>query len=199
MPVTLFEVEDRDAHNPLRAFEPTADEVRAAASQLSSYYNDAHNRAMLTHAHELSGEEVIACYGESRERGDRLFLLEQEGVLVGDADFRNADATSAEFAILIGARTLQGRGLGRKFTTMLHAWAFRALGLDRVYVTILPANQASVRLFERLGYRPDSSPRARRLIDEEGDLTLSVERSFFELQHRALMDGVRLRTRPAAP
>jgi RimJ/RimL family protein N-acetyltransferase len=195
MPVALSEVEYQDAQNLLRAFEPTPDEVRAAAARLSEFYNDEHNRAMLTHEDAMSVEDVVEYYSESREDEDRLFLLEQDGVLVGDADFRNIDADSAEYAIMIGARNLQGRGLGRKFTTMLHAWAFRGLGLERVYVTILPANRASVRLFEQLGYGPDSSPRARSLIDDESDVTLSVARSAFEGQHRAMMDGARFGTR----
>jgi RimJ/RimL family protein N-acetyltransferase len=195
MSAALYDVEYRDGPALLRAFEPTPDEVRAVAAQLSSYYNDEHNRAMLTHEDDMSAEEVVAHYSESRAAGDRLFLLEQDGVLVGDADFRQFDAESAEFAILIGARNLQGRGLGRKFTTVLHAWALRGLGLARVYVTILPANRPSLRLFEQLGYGPDSSPRARSLIDEESDVTLSVERAAFERQHGAMMDEVRFSLR----
>jgi RimJ/RimL family protein N-acetyltransferase len=191
----LFDVEYRDAQVLLRAFEPTADEVRTVAARLSSYYNDEHNRAMLTHEDDMSAEEVIVHYTESRKRGDRLFLLELDGLLVGDADFRHFDAESAEYAIMIGARNLQGRGLGRKFTTMLHAWAFRGLGLRRVYVTILPANRASVRLFEQLGYGPDCGPRARSLIDEESDVTLSMERSAFEKQHGTMMDQVQFAPR----
>jgi RimJ/RimL family protein N-acetyltransferase len=191
MSAALFDVEYPDAQARLRAFEPTPDEVCAAAAQLSNYYNDQHNRAMLTHEDDMSVDEVVAHYTESRERGDRLFLLEQDGGLVGDADFRHFDADSAEYAIMIGARNLQGRGLGRKFTTMLHAWAFRGLGLARVYVTILPANRPSLRLFEQLGYGPDNGPRARSLIDEESDVTLSVERPAFERQHGAMMDAVR--------
>ena len=69
----LFDVEYRDAQARLRAFEPTPDEVRAAAVELSSYYNDEHNRAMLTHEDDMSVEEVIEYYTESCERGDRLF------------------------------------------------------------------------------------------------------------------------------
>ena len=191
MPAAPIEVEFRDAHNVLRAFEPTAVEVQAVAAELSSYYNDAHNRAMLTHEEDMSAEEVVEHYTESRERGDRPFLLELDGVLVGDADFRHFDAKSAEYAIMIGARKLQGKGLGRKFTTMLHAWAFRGLGLDRVYVTILPANRASVRLFEQLGYSPDGSRRARSLVDEESDVTFSVRCAVFEQLHGTTMDGVR--------
>jgi transcriptional regulator with PAS, ATPase and Fis domain len=78
---------------------------------------------------------------------------------------------------------------------MLHAWAFRGLGLRRVYVTILPANRASVRLFEQLGYGPDCGARARSLIDEESDVTLSMESSTFEKQHGAMMDQVRFAPR----
>ena len=195
MSAALYDVEYRDGQTLLRAFEPNPDEVRAAAAQLSSYYNDEHNRAMLTHEDDMSVEEVVAHYTESRERGDRLFLIEQDGVVVGDADFRHFDSESAEYAIMIGARNLQGRGLGRKFTTMLHAWALREMGLARVYVTILPANRASIRLFEQLGYGPDQSLRARSLIDEESDVTLSVERLAFEKQHGATMDGVRFAVR----
>jgi len=195
MPAAPFDVQYQDAQIRLRAFEPTPDEVRAAAAQLSSYYNDEHNRAMLTHEDDMSAEEVILHYTESHARGDRLFLLEQDGVLIGDADFRHFDAGSAEYAIMIGARNLQGRGLGRKFTTMLHAWVFRGLGLQRVYVTILPANRASRRLFEQLGYSPDDSLRARSLIDEESDVTLSIDRTAFEKQHGAMMDSVRFAVR----
>ena len=192
---SLFDVEFRDGPILLRAFEPTPDEVRGAAAQLSGYYNDEHNRAMLTHEDDMSADEVVEHYTESRAAGDRLFLLEQDGVLIGDADFRQFDAESAEYAIMIGARNLQGRGLGRKFSTMLHALAFRGLHLARVYVTILPANGPSIRLFQQLGYGPDSSPRARSLIDEESDVTLSMERAAFERQHGAMMDQVQIAPR----
>lgn len=191
MSAALFEVGYRDEPALLRAFEPTADQVRAVAPQLSNFYNDDYNRTMLTHEEDMSVPDVINHYADARERGDRLFLLERDGVLMGDADFRHFNADSAEYAVLIGARDQQGRGLGKKFTTMLHALAFRGLGLARVYVTILPANRASLRLFEQLGYLPDNGPRARSLIDDESDVTLSVDRSNFERQHAAMMDAVR--------
>jgi RimJ/RimL family protein N-acetyltransferase len=195
MSATLFDVEYRDDQALLRAFEPTRAEIRAVAPQLSSYYNDEHNRAMLTHEEEMSAEEVVTHYEESHAEGDRLFLLERDGVLMGDADFRCFDAESAEYAILIGARDQQGRGLGKKYTTMMHALAFRGLGLARVYVTILATNLASIGLFQRLGYLPDASPRARELIDEESDVTLSVDRASFEKQHKPMMDAVRFSAR----
>ena len=195
MSAPLFDVEYRDDPSLLRAFEPTPAEIRAVAPQLSSYYNDGHNRAMLTHEEDMSAEEVVSHYEESRAEGDRLFLLERDGALMGDADFRCFDADSAEYAILIGARDQQGRGLGKKYTTMLHALAFRGLKLARVYVTILPANRPSIQMFERMGYLPDLSERARDLIDEDDDVTLSVDRARFEAQHATRMDAVRFSER----
>jgi hypothetical protein len=88
-----FDVECLDAQVRLRAFEPTPDEVRAAAVQLSSYYNDEHNRAMLTNDNRHVGRGGDGpLHRVARTRGDRLFLLERDGVLVGDADFRHFDA-----------------------------------------------------------------------------------------------------------
>jgi PAS domain-containing protein len=50
-------------------------------------------------------------------------------------------------------------------------------------------------LFEQLGYGPDHGFRARSLIDEESDVTLSMERSAFEKQHGTMMDQVRFAPR----
>jgi RimJ/RimL family protein N-acetyltransferase len=192
MPQERVEIEGPDG---LRAVEPTMDEVRDAAPALAGFYNEAHNRSMLAHEAEMSEDEIVQYYEEAREDGDRPFLLFYEGALVGDADFRSFDADSAEFAILIGARNLQGKGLGKRFTVLLHSLALRRLGLSRIYVTILPANQPSIKLFVRLGYEDDQSARARSLIDHESDVTLSMSREAFEERHRTEMDLAAIRVR----
>ena len=110
-----------------------------------------------------------------RATGGRPFLLERERRLAGDADFRNLTAGAGEFAILIADPGAQGQGLGTRFARMLHAFALDVLRLERVYVAIIPENGASRRLFEKLGYRPDDSPVARRHADEPTDLTMSLE------------------------
>ena len=107
-------------------------------------------------------------------------LLWQQGVLAGDADFRNIRGGTAEFAILIGNRGTQGRGIGTRFAVILHVFAFRILRLARVYVSIIPSNAASRRLFEKLGYQIDDSPEARDTIDEDSDVTMSIDQDRFE-------------------
>ena len=174
----LWAVEWAQGAEVLTAVEPTCDELRGAAPVLAASYNDSHNRVMMGHDDEPhTAGDVVAYYEQLRIEGGRPFLLYMNGVLMGDADFRNIGDISGEFAIMIGGRASQGRGLGTRFALMLHAFGYDVLGLERIYISVIPANAASRRLFEKLGYQPDDSPQARALIDEETDLTMSLARS----------------------
>jgi RimJ/RimL family protein N-acetyltransferase len=164
----------------LRIVEPTMAEVAAYAPQLSTYYNEPYNRAMLAHTQAMSVEDVIAHYRALRGEQGRPLVLLREQRLVGDADLRGIGGGHGELAIMIGDRTLQGQGLGTAFGIMAHALAFRILGLTRTYVSILPDNTASRRLFERLGYVSDASPAARAIADEASDVTMVLDRVSFD-------------------
>ena len=72
--------------------------------------------------------DVVAYYEQLRIEGGRPFLLYMDGVLMGDADFRNIAGVRGEFAIMIGGRASQGRGLGTRFALMLHAFGYDVLG-----------------------------------------------------------------------
>jgi RimJ/RimL family protein N-acetyltransferase len=191
-----FAIELAGGGERLRACEPTRAQVAAAAPRLASFYNEPHNRAMLSHAAELTVADVVAHYRRLAGDGARAFLLELDGQLVGDADIRNIDRGRGEVAILVGERAAQGRGLGTRFGVMLHAFAFRALGLKRLYASIIPANAASLRLFEKLGYDRDDSPPARRTADAPDDVTLSLAAERFEGLHGALAADARIAPRP---
>ena len=99
---------------------------------------------------------------------------------------------------MIGGRATQGRGLGTRFGLMLHAFGYGVLGLGRLYISVIPANAASRRLFEKLGYEVDDSPEAREFIDEESDLTMSLARSAFERARGDERAAIRTFERPAA-
>jgi RimJ/RimL family protein N-acetyltransferase len=164
----------------LTVLEPSMTEVAAYAPRLSAYYNEPHNRAMLAHTQEMAVEDVIAHYRALRgEQGRPLVLLRDER-LVGDADLRGIGGGHGELAIMIGDRSLQGQGLGTAFGIMAHALAFRIVGLIRTFVSILPENAASRRLFQRLGYEVDDSPPARAIADEPSDITMALGRARFE-------------------
>jgi RimJ/RimL family protein N-acetyltransferase len=174
VPAGRWSIEAPSARGLLRAFEPSQAEVARAADQLAAWYNDEHNRAMMTGEQTMSAADVVAFYDARREAGDRAFFLEEAGLLVGDADLRSVARGRAEFAILIGPRAAQGLGLGRRFATMLHRLAFDPLALDVVYVVISPANLASRRMFETLGYQLDAGPTARSYAEKDDEIAMSL-------------------------
>jgi RimJ/RimL family protein N-acetyltransferase len=193
-----FEIELPEGAERLRAYEPSMGEVAAAARRLAGYYNEPHNRSMLSHTEALSHKDVVDHYRSLAAEGGRPFLLEVDGALVGDADLRRIEDRRAEVAILVGDRSMQGKGLGLRFGVMLHAFAFRVLELERLYASIIPANRPSLRLFEKLGYQPDDGPAARRYADEPDDVTLSLTPAHFDELHGVLARQVRCapRVRP---
>ena len=78
---------------------------------------------------------------------------------------------------------------------MLHAFAFGALRLQRVYASNIPTNHASQRLFQKLGYQRDDAPAARAYMDQPDDITLSLARERFYVLHGAQAAQVQLATR----
>jgi RimJ/RimL family protein N-acetyltransferase len=188
-------VEWRDVAETLRAFEPNATELVRAAPTLAGFYNDRYNRAMMSNTIAFKTAEVVDHVAELQAKGERPFLLERDGVLVGDADFRHLTASEAEFAILVGRRDEQGKGMGTRFATLLHAFAFLGLGLQRLFVSIIPQNEPSQRLFLRLGYSRDDGAAARRFADEESDLTFSLGRAEFESRFANVLPEMRWRRR----
>jgi RimJ/RimL family protein N-acetyltransferase len=176
----------------LEAHEPTQADVETVSARLSAWYNESHNRAMMANEDEMGLADVTEHFERVWREGGRNFLLFAQGRLMGDADLRHVDATThtAEFAIMIGERNVQGRGFGTRFARMVHALAFEKLGLDRIYVSIIPANQGSLRLFEKLGYLVDDSPQARSYIDESDDVTMSMARTDFLRRYREESEGM---------
>jgi RimJ/RimL family protein N-acetyltransferase len=185
------------AQGELRVTEPSAAEVWAVAPRLAAFYNEPHNKRLLANTVDLTAADVEAFHGQVRAEGGRTFLLWRDDALMGDADFRRFDRArgTAEFAILIGDRAAQGRGWGTRFATMTHVVGFAALALTRVYVSIVADNQASLRLFQKLGYQRDDSAAARASADDGADVTMSVTQAAFRAA--ADLDGIVVSERSA--
>jgi RimJ/RimL family protein N-acetyltransferase len=158
----------------LKLFEPTMDQVRAVAAELAGHYNEPVNRAFLTNETDFSAEDVVQLYGEMRASEGRPFLLATEGAVVGDADLRHVEQRRAEYAILVGPRARQGRGLGTRFSSMALVLAFGPLGLRRVYASVRPENTGSLRMFDKVGYVVDTSSDARRYAELPDDVCVSI-------------------------
>lgn len=133
-----------------QAREPSAAEITQHAATLAQAYNDPHNAPLMGNTETMSSADVVAHYTTMNNAGARQFHLLVDDVLVGDADLRNIDASAhtCEFAFMIAQRTTQGRGWGTRFARMIHQVAFTQLGIERIYVAIVPDNQASRRVLK---------------------------------------------------
>lgn len=175
--------------------EPFTREIAASAEALAAYYSEDHNRTMMAHSAVMSAAEVVAHYQSMEAQGNRPFLLYRDDRLVGDADVRRIREENAECAIMVGERSLQGRGIGTRFAVIMHALAFDVLPLARLYISVIPINKGSRRLFEKLGYHLDNSPAARSYADYESDITMSFTRAEFYSTHAAAVREIVLRER----
>ena len=179
------------AWDALSVVEPTAAEVAVAAPALAAAYNDPRNATLLGHTSELTAGDVVEHYARLAAAGAHGFLLYEHGVLAGDADLRDVEDGTAEFAFLICAPSTQGKGLGTRFATMIHAFAFTTLGLARIYASVIPQNAASLRVFEKLGYVRDTTTDR----GDAGDIVLRADRECFVRDHAAALAAIRIAVR----
>jgi len=179
----------------LLAIEPRPEEVKRYAGVLAAAYNDPHNAPLLGHTKPLGEPDVVAHYAALASHGDRGFLVLADDKLVGDGDLRNVSRGAAEFAFLVAEVAAQGKGLGTRIATMIHAFAFSQLRLARVYASIVPQNVASRRVFEKLGYVVETSLVALAYADDPGDITMAIDRSVFTRSHAAPMAEIEISVR----
>ncbi len=65
-------------------------------------------------------------------------------------DHRNRTAT---FGIVIGESECRGKGYGTEATSLMLDYAFSALGLHNVMLTVLEFNPAGIRAYEKAGFK----------------------------------------------
>ena len=80
---------------------------------------------------------------------------------IGHVGLYNIDyrVRSAEFAIMIGAANLWGKGLGRLITDFVVKWGFRELNLNRVHLSVLQTNERAIKLYRSLGFSEEGRQR----------------------------------------
>jgi RimJ/RimL family protein N-acetyltransferase len=179
----------------LLAIEPRVDEITRHAAVLAAAYNDPHNAPLLGHTEPIDEAEVVEHYVSMAAGGGHGFLVLRDGVLVGDGDLRRIGHGAAELAFLVAAVSAQGLGLGTRVATMLNAFAFGPLGLDRIYASILPDNVASRRVFDKLGYAIDDTAAGRAYADEPSDLVMVVARAAFARSHAPALAEIQIAVR----
>ena len=89
---------------------------------------------------------------EKTDRPEIALTIEMIGEgPIGCGGFRNFDTDAAELRLVLGEPSLWGRGLGTEAMQLMLAFAFRTLGLKRIWLVVRADNERAVRLFTRIG------------------------------------------------
>jgi len=158
----------------LEARHATAGLVATHAAQLAGWYNLPSNKDLMANTQDCAAADVEDMYRALRQDGGMPFLLFVDGVLAGDADLRGVTAKGAEFAIMVGAPTAQGKGLGTSFTAMVNVFALRDLALPTVWLSIVPHNTGARRCYEKCGYTQDHGPGSEDVMEAPSDVPMSL-------------------------
>lgn len=95
--------------------------------------------------------------GRAKSENDVMFTIYEREMLrpIGNTGLHGIDHRnrSASFGIMIGEPECRGRGLGAETTRLMLDYAFTALGLHSVMLTVFEFNPASIRAYEKAGFK----------------------------------------------
>jgi RimJ/RimL family protein N-acetyltransferase len=123
------------------------------------WINDFETQRNLTHMPRPRTIASQIAYHESIEKSDRdvVFTIYELDTLqpigttgLHSIEYRNR---SAEFGIMIGERSVRGKGYGTETTRLMLDYAFTALGLHNVMLRVLEFNTAGIRAYQKAGFR----------------------------------------------
>ncbi len=97
------------------------------------------------------------------------FAIRRHGqpAIIGFAILRNISAVHrpAEFGLRIGEDADRGRGIGKQAASQVLQFAWQALTLNRVQVSVFAGNERALRLYAALGFKREGVLRRAQFID----------------------------------
>jgi RimJ/RimL family protein N-acetyltransferase len=112
--------------------------------------------------------EVQGWYVEYFSRAEhKLFAVSADKALIGYCTLEHIDTTNShgEIGIVIGDTRYWHQGLGTRVVTRLTTLALTTSHLQRVYVVMQEGNIASMRCFEKVGFRHEGKCREARYVN----------------------------------
>lgn len=120
------------------------------------WINNPLNNRYLHYELPLEIEKTKTWFLKNKHRTDRYDgVIEVNGVPVGLIGLLSIDYNNgkAEYYITIGERDYLGKGIATEASKQLLEYAFKELGLNRVYLFVEKENTAAIRLYERVGFK----------------------------------------------
>ncbi len=86
---------------------------------------------------------------------------------VGNTGFYQVDAIHkrAEFWMYIGEKQARGQGMGHEVLSLMLAYGFHGLNLNKVFLFVGVENQAAITLYEKAGFQTDGRLREHYFME----------------------------------
>lgn len=126
----------------------------ADAGQLAAWWNDG---SVMAHAGFPNGlgiapEEIVKSLAKDSEGIHRRHIIEENGVPIGEMNYRNVGNGVAEIGIKICNPACQNRGLGKKLLRMFIDGLFNDLGFGEIILDTNLNNLRAQHVYESLGF-----------------------------------------------
>ena len=113
--------------------------------------------------HEDTADALRPLAEHGRPGDDGGWLVVVDSAVVGDCGWKGGPGPDGEVEVGYGlAAAYRGQGLGTEAVGLLCAWAEEQPGVRRVVAEVLPGNEPSLRLLQRLGFADDGHSGAHR-------------------------------------
>ena len=110
---------------------------------------------------ELEAEFDAAAAKPMAERDPIVFAIEVDGAVVGRCNLFDPDTVGGTVRMGIAiARDHQARGIGTEAVDLLVAYAFRDLGVRRVWLDVLADNEQAIASYRKSGFVEEGRMRA---------------------------------------
>lgn len=133
------------------------------------WFNDPDVNKTLLMEEKLDLQKSLEWFDRSRNDASRHdFVIEsKEGKPIGIMALVHIDAQNgtAECFCIIGEKAYWGGGIGTEAHLLLADWAFKNLGLHKIWACIRPENTAIIKVIERLGFKVEGTLREEKFIN----------------------------------
>ena len=118
------------------------------------WINDVNNNKFLHYNLPLEYEKTLEWFKKNKDREDRYdAVIEYEGIPVGIIGLLNIDRLNrkAEYYITMGEIDYKGKGIAFIASQKILEYAFKELGLNKIYLYTEVDNIIAQKLFNKLG------------------------------------------------
>ena len=128
--------------------------VEKDAELLAAWWNDG---KVLAHAGFPNGtgqtaKRIAASLREDTDTAHRRLMIEMDGILIGEMNYRNLGGQTAEIGIKICDFSKQNKGVGKILLSMLISSLFQDLGYQKIILDTNLKNTRAQHVYEQLGF-----------------------------------------------